>query len=150
MAFDVATIQRKNAFALPAGSASVTDIRTLGNYISLSPDGTQLAIVWWGGERQPRIERWGVDGKPYGEFPVGSGLVQCVKWTQDGRILFAKSDDGAKWRILRLSADGAPPAFTGLEVTNLTYFDLGPDGSRIAFDGTAYALGPAHTPSATR
>src|SRR5262249_25679511 len=64
---DVATSQFKRAFALPTGSAAPTDIRDLGNYLSLSPDGAQLAIVRWNGERQPHIERWGVDGKPSGE-----------------------------------------------------------------------------------
>ena len=95
----------------------------------------------WTGERQPHIERRGVNGTGYGESPVGPGLVQCLQWMKDGSVLFAKSEDGVKWQIMRFAADGAL-AFTGLEVTGLTYFDLSPDGSRIAFDGTSYAIRP--------
>jgi hypothetical protein len=41
---------------------------------------------------------------------------------------------------MRLSADGGVPTFTGLEVDDLTYFDLSFDGKRIAFDGTGYII----------
>jgi hypothetical protein len=150
-AFDVPTGQRKHAFSLPAGSAAANDILNLGSYVSVSPDGRMLAIARWSGERQPHIGRWGIDGTGYGEYPVGPGLIQCVTWAKDGRsILFARSDDGAKWQILRLIADGSAPVFTGLEVTGLTYFDLNPSGSRIAFDGTASAIRAADPPSPPR
>jgi Tol biopolymer transport system component len=140
VAFDVATGQRKAAFALPAGKAAANDILDLGHYMSVSPDGSRLAIARWSAERQPHIERWGVDGKGYGELPAGPGLVRCLQWSKDGRsIFYAKSEDGVKWQIMNFGADGAI-AFTGLEVTGLTYFDLNPDGSRIAFDGTSYAI----------
>ena len=149
--FDVATGERKQPFVLLSGSAGPNDIRNLGNYISVSPDGRMLAIARWTGERQPRIGRWGIDGTGYGESAVGRGLIQCVTWAKDGRsILFARSDDGAKWQILRVVADGSAPVFTGLEVTGLTYFDLNPGGSRIAFDGTAYAIREADLPSPSR
>jgi Tol biopolymer transport system component len=139
--FDVATGQRKSAFALPAGNASENDILDRGHYLSVSPDGSKLAVARWSGERQPHIERWSVDGKGYGALPAGPGLVQSLQWAKDGSILFAKSEDGVKWQIMRFGADGEL-AFTGLEVTRLTYFDLSPDGSRIAFDGTSYTIRP--------
>jgi Tol biopolymer transport system component len=139
--FDLATGQRKAAFALPAGTASANDILDQGHYLTVSPDGSKLAVARWSGERQPHIERWGVDGRANGSLPAGPGLVQCLQWTKDGSILFAKSEDGAKWRIMRFSA-GGELSFTGLEVTRLTHFDLSPDGSRIAFDGTSYTIRP--------
>ena len=50
--FDVASGQRKDAFALPAGNAGANDIVDRGHYLSVSPDGTRLAIARWSGERQ--------------------------------------------------------------------------------------------------
>ena len=141
MAFDIATSERKRAFSLPAGKAGASDILQFGHYLSVSPDGNKLAVVRWSDERQPHIEWRGVDGKGFGSSAVGPGLVQCLQWTKDGRsVLFARSQDGVRWQILRLGSDDGAHTFTGLEVTALTYFDLSPNGLRIAFDGTSYTL----------
>jgi Tol biopolymer transport system component len=149
--FEVATGHRKHAIALGAGSAADDEIRATGSYMSVSPDGSMLAIARWAGVGQPRIAKWGADGTGYGESPVGPGLVQSVTWGKDNRtIFFARSDNGTKWQILLLAPDGSAPKFTGLEVTNLTYFDLSPDGSRIAFDGTDYTVRPQDVPRSSR
>jgi hypothetical protein len=131
----------KRAFSLPAGNASATDIRPNGNYLSVSPDGSPLAIARWTGERQPRIGQWGIDGKGYEEAAVGSGVVGNITWAKDGRsILLARSEDGGKWQILRFAGGGSAPVSTGLEVTGLTFLGLNPEGTRIAFDGIAYSF----------
>src|SRR5262249_11341170 len=51
-AYDIATGQRKHAFSLPAGKAGANDILQSGHYLSVSPDGSNLAVVRWSDERQ--------------------------------------------------------------------------------------------------
>ena len=66
-------------------------------------------------------------------------------WTPDGsHLVFAKrgSATNDEWQIMQVPSKGGPAVFTGLTVTGLGLFDLSPDGSRIAFDGTGYSLSP--------
>jgi hypothetical protein len=66
-----------------------------------------------------------------------------LAWTKDGRsLVFGRKKTGSAdgWEVMRVPANGGEAVFTGLEVTGLLSLDLSPDGSRIAFDGTAYSL----------
>lgn len=137
VAFDARTGERLTGASMPVGVPSKRP-----SFLKVSPDRSSLAIVRPADGNTTDIARCATEGcTDYRVLTVHPGLVQGVNWTPDNRfILYAASDTGSRWRIMRLSADGGVPTFTGLEVDDLTYFDLSFDGKRIAFDGTGYII----------
>ena len=108
----------------------------------LNPEGTTLACV-----RNNRLVRYDVAStsgraENYQELVAGIGRLGTLVWTRRGSILFARSDGGSTWQILRIPAQGGAPMFTGLEVTDLESFDLSPDGSHLVFAGRGYKILP--------
>ena len=143
--FDVATGKQRQVFSLPADKNSLTavDGPAAGRYISLSPDGKTLAII----RRPPDIKAFlavvGVNGDDYRELVTGEGTLRTVAWTGDSRsVLYTrlKPNTTDTWMLMQIPAKGGDAVFTGLEVTGLSYLDVSPDGMRIAFDGSSYAL----------
>jgi Tol biopolymer transport system component len=145
VSFDLATGQQKQAFPLPASLNPTTGRNATrgGRYIAISPNGKELAIIRRPGEKDAALALVGVDGENYRVLVDGTGPLEAVTWTSDGSsLVFAKlkPNSGDNWQIMQTPATGGEVVFTGLEVTRLWYFDLSPDGSRIAFDGTGYSL----------
>ena len=134
--FDLSAGKVTERFALP--------IKDWIREIALSPDGRTLAMwtdrVLTGGT-SAGLSRIDVDGTGYRELYVGRGGGRRdgkLAWTKDGRsILFGKRGNTDDWQIMKISADGGKEQFTGLRVKGLQSISLSPDGSRLAFDGSA-------------
>lgn len=133
--FDLSAGKVTERFALP--------IKAWIREIALSPDGRTLAM--WTDEvftgTSAGLSRIDVDGTGYRELYVGRGGDRRdgkLAWTRDGRsILFGKRSNTDDWQIMKISADGGKEQFTGLRVKGLQSISLSPDGSRLAFDGSA-------------
>ena len=129
--------------------------------VVLSPDGTTLAMSVWAadGSQNGRLITVRTDGTDFREVfapVVGGGWTDVLRWTPDGQSLLFSSmvtdATGARtWRIMRVAATGGTAEFDGLESANLTTtsklpdieksnisgFDVSPDGSRLAFSSRA-------------
>ena len=110
----------------------------------LNPDGRSFWVVRFPSAQEWRFARVSIDGTAYKDLAKGASALADMTWTRDGRaVLYAESTDGHDWRIMRISADGGNPTFTGLEVKKPSAFwsfDLSPDGKRIVFSGTLYSI----------
>jgi Tol biopolymer transport system component len=104
----------------------------------ISPDGRRLLVaVIESNSSEARLALVNVDGTGYREIYASyrsTDAFDKLAWTKDGRsILFADEVDRNSFRIMRIGIDGGKPEFTGLAVKDLRFFDVSPDGSRIAF-----------------
>jgi hypothetical protein len=150
VSIDLDTGKRKTAFALPISADLGLGTRIPINQahtVLLSPDAKTVAL-----HRPDRIAVIGVDGEGYRDLYRGNGKpidngagdgLGGLAWTTDNRsLIFAslRPDGTDTYRIMRIPATGGEPKFTGLEVTGVRTIEVSPDGSRIAFDGTAYNL----------
>jgi hypothetical protein len=114
---DVTTAERKDLSGVPQGFRAV----------ALSPDGRTLAIA-----SEQLLATVGVDGSGFKQIYSGA-VANKLEWTADGKsILFIQPNSVAS-RIMRISAAGGTPEFTGISAEGLTLFDLSPDGSRLAY-----------------
>jgi Tol biopolymer transport system component len=152
VAVDVLTGKISDPFALPMGTgpAAPIVISTHG----ISPDGRTLGFI-----RNPTapiahlvlFDTSGTD-RHYREVFQAGTRMQDVSWSKDGkRILSAVSEDGVRWRIIQIPAEGGTPTFTGLEITGLVYFEPNRENTQIVFDGLAYSIsapGPYTPPPA--
>jgi Tol biopolymer transport system component len=123
--FDVTTGQRKSRLRVPA---NVVDF-------ALSPDGKTFGLVDRPEPEGPyRLARVGIDGSNFRYLYSGvAWFMTQLAWSRDNRSLFFVQEDMAPSRIMRISAEGGQPEFTGISTQDLTSFDLAPDGSRIAY-----------------
>ena len=92
----------------------------------------------------PALAIVALDGRDYREIVTGIGRLQSSMWTKDSRaIIFGKSEDGENWQVMRISAEGGMPVFTGLEVKGVLgqqAIGFSPDGKRIIFSGASYSI----------
>ena len=117
---DPATAERKELSSVPQGFRAV----------ALSPDRRMLALA-----SDQGLATVLIDGSGFKQ--IYSGAVDSrqnkLDWTPDGSsILFVQPNNVAP-RIMRISAVGGAPEFTGISASELTAFDLSPDGSRLAY-----------------
>lgn len=122
--------------------------------LSVSPDGTRLAVQAWAEPRQQaRLLTVRTDGTGFRELHgpfAATNTWSNVRWTPDSRsILFFITPADGQWRLMRISADGGQPVFEGLEFSKVSAMvsdpplsaqspmslDVSPDGSQIAFAG---------------
>jgi Tol biopolymer transport system component len=107
---------------------------------SLSPDGTQLAYVFWTGDAGSKIEVVPTTGGPSREVVQASpwndgSRYNALAWTPDQRyILFtpSPSNDGqvSLWRV---PASGGAAEQVGLTMRGLTSVQVQPDAHRLFF-----------------
>ena len=93
-----------------------------------------------GTQSEARLFRVGADGSQFREVfgPFRTrGANDRLAWTRDGRaILFTMTDPthSSEEKIMRISADGGQPEFTGLEIKRpANDFAVSQDGKRVAF-----------------
>lgn len=107
----------------------------------LSPDGRTLAAILPEGANTSHLIRVNTDGSDYrvlysakGNAAGGSALSRSgLAWTDQGRAIFIMDGNTAGQRLLRISADGGAPEFTGLIMAGGdVIFDVSPDGTRLA------------------
>ena len=99
---------------------------------ALSPDGRTLVVA----VADQGLARIGVDGTDMRTIYTGkfTAYPGSYTWTRDGRaILFGQPSENSV-RIMRVSAEGGQPEFTGISGDRLQTFDLSPDGSHIAYE----------------
>jgi hypothetical protein len=119
-------------FNLPEGTYSA---------FRLSPDGRTLAVMHRDAKtNQTYLARVGFDGSDFRRLHTIAtsdvpSQTNSILWTTGGKAIQFKAlgKTADSWQIMRLPADGGNPEFTGLEVNGLLWFDLNPDGSRMAF-----------------
>jgi len=76
-----------------------------------------------------RLIRVGIDGSGYREIASGLEGPSAQRW--EGRaVLFVERRLG-QFRLMRVSADGGNPEFTGLTEPDAFAFDVSPDGSSL-------------------
>jgi Tol biopolymer transport system component len=127
---DLTTGQESTAFR--SSGAEVTGFR-------VSPDGQKLALrIHDEKAKQVCIAQVSVDGKNYQELYRASSAEmpqRIPSWTRDGKgILFlALGQTANQKRLMCLPTAGGNPEYTGIEVSDLMWFDLNSDGTRIAF-----------------
>jgi serine/threonine protein kinase/WD40 repeat protein len=107
----------------------------------VSPDGRTLAAILADGPNESHLVRVNTDGTDYrvlysarGDLAGGSALSRSgLAWTDQGRALLFMDGNNSGQRLLRISADGGEPAFTGLMMGDAdVIFDVSPDGTRLA------------------
>jgi Tol biopolymer transport system component len=133
---DLVSGERQILFMLP-GTDDTLPFFTQGLEIAISPNGQTFAVTHYGKiPNSTHLARVDITGQNYRELTVpfkNDQLGNKLTWSRDGRsIFFVMRTDGDKDRVMRVSADGGQPEFTGVEVDGLNDFDLSPDGERIA------------------
>jgi Tol biopolymer transport system component len=140
VAVDLATDQERVILSLTG------PIEALPRHVklALTPDGRTLAIAICDQKSGDcRLTRVGVDGAGHRDVfgPFKATFLAGLAWTKDGRAILFAAQEGTKWRLMRVNADGGQPEFTGLQMDGLGTFAASPDGSRVAFSST----GPSST-----
>jgi hypothetical protein len=128
VAYDSTTGQERRFFEVPDG--------VIG--FALNPAGTQFAVTSVG-----HVSVIAADGTGYRELYRGDRVIMNpnrVGWSRDGRfVLFSEGDTQGRNRLMRVPVGGGKPEPTGLEVDELSAFDVSPDGSRIAYSANRNA-----------
>jgi Tol biopolymer transport system component len=111
---------------------------------AISPDGAQIAYEY----RDPTGNDWRLavmpfaGGKPSQTFAAATGNG-ALRWSRDGRALLLAGGHATSYSntIQLLPLNGGPPQ-TLLELANdsLYWFDLSPDGRRLAYISGSFAL----------
>ncbi|MCX6503548.1 MAG: prolyl oligopeptidase family serine peptidase, partial [Microbacterium sp.] len=94
-----------------ADDVSAVDVHAEGEgffaHPALSPDGTRLAWVEWGGRRMPwqsaQLRILSIADGSLGELPASTALQP--EWQDDAHLLFADDRDG-RWALHRATLDG--------------------------------------------
>jgi Tol biopolymer transport system component len=136
-ALDLLTGECRTVLMVP-GTDDTLPFVTQGMAIAVSPDGRTLAIAHMGKTPgQTRLVRIDLDGNNVRELvpPFNNdGLTNTLTWSRDGRwIYFVERGGPGGDRVMRVSASGGTPAFTGVEVRDISDFDVSPDGARLAY-----------------
>jgi Tol biopolymer transport system component len=165
VAVDIATGRERIVRSLPGEPGTLPRLPG-GVALALTPDGRTLAFlicstITFGGSRPGmgqvvtsggdcRLSAVSVDGTGHRDVfgPFKGGIASDrLAWTGNGgAILFASRDGMAGecgvssclFRLMRVSADGGRPEFTGLEMDlgAQGIFAVSADGTRVAFDTT--------------
>lgn len=104
--------------------------------VAVSPDGKQLAYVYWNGGPTHSIEIVPAAGGPFREVFRGSpDRYGNLAWTPDGKYLLFTSSlgDDPKHALWRVPASGGQAEQTGLSMPGLNSVQVHPDGKRIFF-----------------
>src|SRR5205823_4954460 len=106
--------------------------------VAVSPDGKQVAYVYWNGGPTQTIEVMPAAGGPSRELFRGwPGRYGNLAWTPDQKyLLFTNGDDGKQapnGKLLRVPVSGGQAEETGLSMPGLTSPQVHPDGRRIFF-----------------
>ena len=120
-----------------AGAATAVDPawpNGLTNSISLSPDGTQMAVEFIGSSASSSVsDIWTrrVEGGSLTRLTLGPNNVR-PSWTADGRDVVYMSETGGIWQLKRQRADGSTPAQpVGSIGQSLGEAVLSPDGAWV-------------------
>lgn len=137
VAIDPATGEQESLWRSPFGFHFVwVPLRLV-----LSPDGRTLAVILPEGATTSHLVRINTDGSGYrllysaqGNAAGGSALSRSgLAWTDRGNALLFLEGSPAGQRLLRISADGGTPEFTGLVMGGGdVIMDVSPDGTRLA------------------
>jgi len=116
------------------------EIYNENSYLSfsrLSPDGRLLAFVKADFKSQVRVLKImpAEGGEPREVLRLEGEGISAFAWTSDGRWLyFAKMKfNEPKSELWRVSVEGGKPQKLGLEMEQLNYLSIHPDGRQIAF-----------------
>jgi len=107
--------------------------------VALSPDGQQLAYLFWNGGPTHTIELIPAAGGPSREVFRGSRPTRYnnLEWTLDKKfLLFTLDPDAgvnARTTLWRVPVAGGPAEQTGLSMPGLNRVQVHPDGRRIFF-----------------
>jgi Tol biopolymer transport system component len=120
--YDATTGQERRVIDVPTG--------VIG--FALNSAGTQFAVASTGS-----VWVIGADGIGYRELYKGNRIQMNphrVGWSPDGRfVLFTEQDPQGRNRLMRIPVSGGTPEPAGIEVDELSAFDISPDGTRIAY-----------------
>jgi len=130
-AYDLATGQKRVVFTAVPGA--------LVSGLALSPNGRTLALKLVYPKAERHLILVDIDGKNIRDLHTDTADFDSVRpqlaWTKDGQtIYFTRSSKGDDWQLMRISAEGGKPEFTGLAGTGTPGIDLYANDSRIAFD----------------
>jgi Tol biopolymer transport system component len=108
--------------------------------ISISPDGKQLAYLFWGRQTSSSIRIMPVAGgesrEVFSSSPWADGSrYNAVSWTPDQKSLFVTAPkggggDNALWRV---PVSGGPAESMGLSMPKLSAVGIHPDGKNLFF-----------------
>jgi Tol biopolymer transport system component len=102
--------------------------------VAVSPDGKQLAYVYWSGGETQSIELMPADGGPARELFRGWPSRGNLAWTPDQKYLLFTPPGGYDRKTLwRVPAAGGAAEPTGLSMPGLAAPQVHPDGRRIFF-----------------
>jgi len=130
VALDLTTGQPRPFFTVPENRG----IRAL----ALADDGRTIALAVQD-KTAAIVARVEVDGTGYRELhraARGQATRGGVAWTKDrsGILFFLSSVNSTTWKLMRISADGGEPEFTGLDQSaDVGWLRLNRDGTRLAF-----------------
>ncbi|MFC1766201.1 M56 family metallopeptidase [Planctomycetota bacterium] len=122
----------------------------IGSKISVSPDGTRLALATLHDEDRTRyikvVPAAGGELCELLKFEKGDPIATSVTWTADGKhLLFAKkSQEQNDWELCQISAEGGPVQKLGPDGTWwgwMNCLSAHPDGRRIAFRSSGPTAG---------
>ena len=123
---------------MPAGGGDpvqLTDV--LSDYPVFSPDGKQIACYYWETPNAPtRIAILSVEGgRPLKLLTptLPSGRETNLEWTADGRsIVYGVTKNGVANLWAHPVDGGEPKQITNFTAERILWFDLSPDGKRLA------------------
>ena len=129
LAFDLSTGQQRTVFTLSgtqklAGWALADEGRRVALILADNKDGYAVASVSVAGTDYRELYSWSQPA--FG--------VQLATGTAGKGILFSMKPPDAPWRIMRISATGGTPEFTGVQSANrIRWFSSNKEGSRLAY-----------------
>jgi Tol biopolymer transport system component len=129
VAIDLSSGQQKAVFKWPATGKLAA--------IALVEEGRRLALTLVDNKDVYTLASVSVDGSDYRELYSWSQHAVGVQVASAGAgkgILFSMKSPDVPWRIMRISATGGTPEFTGVESDSIIrWFNSNKDGSRLAY-----------------
>lgn len=104
--------------------------------VALSPDGKQLAYVYWDGKSPNNVQVMPSEGGPSRQVSAAGADVQrynALAWTRQYLLYVSKAGENGQTQLWRVPAAGGAAEQTGITMPSLNSVQADPGGRKIYF-----------------